>query len=767
MKTYLEYQDEKSHKFWEIQVNDNSHIVRYGKIGSDGRTSTKTFDSEEKAKTDAERLIKSKIKKGYTEITAGDSEKQVSKQQPADKKAKPDNYKVNLDRFENKLRDWGFGYPVWSGCRLIQDEDVKVKKRMVDPEQDCIMYDERCHEGTYGISHEVHWEILDIKLKNAKKFGVDYKLKPIKKAVSTYELMCRYMWMSDLFTHWEFKRDVAPLTYNENWEDIEDINKSFDDEINALENDPHLALYWLLHTGFTCDNKRFQQVKDKINEFNLAEQLTDIYDALAWFEKHDEFYNMPLKDTGLYNSHEPDADYLFLIRRAYLMLVIYTYKNRGGENAFEQWWLSVKLYPKAEEYMIRRMRWLWRNLDQYNQWHLLEEKLKTDNTKIALLSYVLAQNPNETNKSKFADQFIKELEKGKNLWKDDTAKAFAQQMIFDLKDAYTDTQTLKRVMQFYFSGKMKDERFVAIQNQHFKDENITVIVTKDIKKLTNILQHIEILYVEDEESLNKCLNNWNSAKDYLKKLKDKKIKAIVEEVITDKRKHETLCYALIEFLFENPVKDKEDLLLMLFDGYMYMPDFMFKRFLKTLIKDDEDPNLSVIAGLYSKTYGEYSDMLPYAFTGVLHLKGIFERFIGVFSHVNEKDDKATRFLSIMLKADRKEVNHRGNEVWVYPLERLNKQQINRLYDTTIQTLYRLADEKKGGVYQIMEVIAETGKNPLAKDWVEHFLQNFETFEKNYNPPQEACCDMDSIKANFRRACSYLKITDKELLKKIQ
>ncbi len=67
MKKYLEYKDEKSHKFWAIEVKDNSRTVTYGKVGSKGRSSTKTFDTAEAAQKDAEKMIKAKIKEGYKE----------------------------------------------------------------------------------------------------------------------------------------------------------------------------------------------------------------------------------------------------------------------------------------------------------------------------------------------------------------------------------------------------------------------------------------------------------------------------------------------------------------------------------------------------------------------------------------------------------------------------------------------------------------------------------------------------------------------------
>ncbi len=65
MKEYLEYHDQKSHKFWEITVEDNKHTVRYGKIGVEGTQKTKDFADNAKALQDAEKLLASKTKKGY------------------------------------------------------------------------------------------------------------------------------------------------------------------------------------------------------------------------------------------------------------------------------------------------------------------------------------------------------------------------------------------------------------------------------------------------------------------------------------------------------------------------------------------------------------------------------------------------------------------------------------------------------------------------------------------------------------------------------
>jgi uncharacterized protein (TIGR02996 family) len=64
----FEFKDAKSQKFWEIELEGDSFTVRFGKIGTDGQVQTKTYASEDKAAAEAEKLIKSKTKKGYVEV---------------------------------------------------------------------------------------------------------------------------------------------------------------------------------------------------------------------------------------------------------------------------------------------------------------------------------------------------------------------------------------------------------------------------------------------------------------------------------------------------------------------------------------------------------------------------------------------------------------------------------------------------------------------------------------------------------------------------
>ncbi|MBN2295978.1 MAG: WGR domain-containing protein [Pirellulales bacterium] len=63
----FEYSDDRSNKFWEITLHGNQHTVRFGRIGTQGQNKTKQFDDSDQARRDCERLIRSKLGKGYQE----------------------------------------------------------------------------------------------------------------------------------------------------------------------------------------------------------------------------------------------------------------------------------------------------------------------------------------------------------------------------------------------------------------------------------------------------------------------------------------------------------------------------------------------------------------------------------------------------------------------------------------------------------------------------------------------------------------------------
>jgi len=70
----FEVSEGSSNKFWEIEVDGSSHTVRYGKIGTDGQTNTKSFASAEAARKDHDKLIAQKTGKGYEEVDPNKSD---------------------------------------------------------------------------------------------------------------------------------------------------------------------------------------------------------------------------------------------------------------------------------------------------------------------------------------------------------------------------------------------------------------------------------------------------------------------------------------------------------------------------------------------------------------------------------------------------------------------------------------------------------------------------------------------------------------------
>ncbi|EKO15597.1 WGR domain-containing protein [Leptospira kirschneri] len=67
MNHHLTFKDDKSDKFWNIEVSGNSFTVTYGKTGTTGTSQTKTFDNEEICVKEAQKLLSEKLKKGYIE----------------------------------------------------------------------------------------------------------------------------------------------------------------------------------------------------------------------------------------------------------------------------------------------------------------------------------------------------------------------------------------------------------------------------------------------------------------------------------------------------------------------------------------------------------------------------------------------------------------------------------------------------------------------------------------------------------------------------
>jgi DNA ligase-1 len=66
-KRYFELVEGTSSKFWEVWVEGSAMLTRYGRIGSGGQTTTKSFADEAAARKAADKLVAEKTGKGYVE----------------------------------------------------------------------------------------------------------------------------------------------------------------------------------------------------------------------------------------------------------------------------------------------------------------------------------------------------------------------------------------------------------------------------------------------------------------------------------------------------------------------------------------------------------------------------------------------------------------------------------------------------------------------------------------------------------------------------
>lgn len=66
-KRRFEFSDDKSNKFWEIEIAGDTITTKWGRLGSKGQSKTKTYADDSKAQAAFEKLIDGKTSKGYSE----------------------------------------------------------------------------------------------------------------------------------------------------------------------------------------------------------------------------------------------------------------------------------------------------------------------------------------------------------------------------------------------------------------------------------------------------------------------------------------------------------------------------------------------------------------------------------------------------------------------------------------------------------------------------------------------------------------------------
>ena len=84
--SYLEHSVGTSHKFYEVTVEATRVILRYGRIGTEGRREEYAFDSEGPAQSFAQRKIEEKLRKGYQHAQPGVTGKKPIEKQVLDER---------------------------------------------------------------------------------------------------------------------------------------------------------------------------------------------------------------------------------------------------------------------------------------------------------------------------------------------------------------------------------------------------------------------------------------------------------------------------------------------------------------------------------------------------------------------------------------------------------------------------------------------------------------------------------------------------------
>ncbi len=82
-----EFSEGSSNKFWEIALSGKSFTTTYGKIGTSGQTTVKSFGSDADAKKEYDKLVAEKTKKGYSLSGGGGDDDEDEDEAPAPKKS--------------------------------------------------------------------------------------------------------------------------------------------------------------------------------------------------------------------------------------------------------------------------------------------------------------------------------------------------------------------------------------------------------------------------------------------------------------------------------------------------------------------------------------------------------------------------------------------------------------------------------------------------------------------------------------------------------
>ena len=163
MKRKFYFQDDKSNKFWTIELIDCEYITTHGRIGAKPRETSKKFTTKEEAKKKFDNQISLKIRKGYIEGTAPEYEQ-------------PDWASMNMSNEETfwrvvSLFDW----------KKTGDDEAVIKPAVRALAQmnieDIKLFEDILAKKLFALDTEAHArEIGEEAFKSIKHFSTDWFL---------------------------------------------------------------------------------------------------------------------------------------------------------------------------------------------------------------------------------------------------------------------------------------------------------------------------------------------------------------------------------------------------------------------------------------------------------------------------------------------------------------------------------------------------------------------------------------------------------------
>ncbi|MDN2661599.1 hypothetical protein OW491_17435 [Neptunomonas sp. CHC150] len=627
----------------------------------------------------------------YVSFMKGDEVFTFEKSIPVDKKT------IIIDSFISRMKNWGEYYCDLAGFEVLPIyEDNQIKEGRIYPDSgDWIVADRRCNSGTYGYSHD-DASIKPVKIKHAKKYDINYRSKPIDRVVSTVDLASRFQWISDLFMARAHRKAVSVLAYFKN---IEAISEAFEKEKIYFNEDHYLASYWLLHFGFSLDD-RYHEVKKIIEVIPGLLSNEFISQAITFFDETDAFYNIKiLKDEG-------DSD-LFLIRRAHLVFITQSYKSTC-EN-LKGWIDSIAIYPYAEPSLVNRIRWLKNNLEKYNKWNRFDEVFPNSLTNTPLISYIYACNPNVHDKDVYVNALINELLEYKDIWNGPDKLKFCQVLLWDVRCFVKEVNSYNLAVEYFFKSDRVSKEYIDINKSLGIDTNDFVVARGNVNKVNDLFSG----YNSREVSADDKKIYRNKINGFLSSLKSRELYNLVDNI-----KNRELDIILFRYLWSNEILDKEDTLINLVLRLEFFDsDFneeIFGENYPFIFKGESDKNLAIMKRILSFDVSAFRNDYAYdktmrfvakLFLTVSHLPEVFEFLISIIKEENDKINNAIVKEAVLTYVFAGE----GCEEF-RPLMKLSKQQVEHLLDAVSDSLLNTP-------YTPSAVrVLYSCNNPSAKSW---------------------------------------------------